>query len=341
MINRSDNCTEQKEKVLVTGAGGFIGSHLVESLLEKGYKVVCLLKPGEDIRWIKDLDVEFVYGDLTDKKSLYEPVRGISYVYHLAARMGGGDDASYVYAVNYDGSKNLIEACMKSGESGVKLKRFLFVSSFAAVGPTGDSEVFDENTPPNPKTHYGKSKLMVEQYLEELGDKFPYSIVRLPLVYGPRSMRGLFVIFKMVKLGIQLLVGKSHTNVGFVKDIAEGMIAVAQGPAALGQVDFLGENQIYSSREIFGHIAGVLGKKTLKVRLPYFLIYGIAYCVEKLSDLTGKNPPIRSDSLSSYLNTNWRFSMSKVSDDLNFKTRYPFPRGLEVTADWYKENGFL
>jgi nucleoside-diphosphate-sugar epimerase len=330
--------TKKKEKVLVTGAGGFIGSHLVESLLEKGYEVVCLLKPGENVRWIKDLDVTLIYGDLARMETLYEPIKGISYVYHLAARMGGGDKPSYIYKVNYEGSKNLIRVCI---ESGVKLKRFLFASSVAAVGPTGDSRVFDENDSPNPGTHYGKSKLLAENYLRETGDQIPYTIVRLPLVYGPRSLRGLYVIFKIVNSGFQLLLGKSQSNLGFVKDIVRGMILAAENPIAAGQTYFLGEDRHYDSRELFKHITAALGKKTLKIRAPYFLLYSLAFLIEKFADITGTHAPIHRNSLSAYLDSNWRFSVKKAKEEIHFKAEYPLAEGLKITANWYKAEGFL
>jgi nucleoside-diphosphate-sugar epimerase len=335
----SNNINMKKnEKVLVTGAGGFIGSHLVESLLDEGYEVVCLLKPGENIRWIKDLAATLIYGDLTRKKTLYEPIKGVSYVYHLAARMGGGDKPSYIYEVNYEGSKNLIRACI---ESGVKLKRFLFASSFAAVGPTGDSRVLDEKSPPNPQSHYGKSKLLVENFLRETGEKIPYTIVRLPLVYGPRSLRGLYVMFKIVNSGFELILRKSETNLGFVKDIVNGMILSAKSPIAPGQTYFLGEDRIFNSREIFMHIADALGKKTMKIPVPYFLLYSLAFFVEKIADITKTHAALRRDSLAAYLGAKWRFSMKKVKKELNFKTEYPLAKGLKITANWYKEKGIL
>jgi nucleoside-diphosphate-sugar epimerase len=337
-LRRNDININKKEKVLVTGAGGFIGSHLVESLLGKGYEVVCLVKPDEDLKWIKDLDATLLHGDLTQKETLYEPINGVSYVYHLAASMGGGDKPSYIYRVNYEGSKNLIRACI---ESGVKLKRFLFASSFATVGPTGDSRVFDENNSPNPETHYGKSKFLAENYLRETGEKIPYTIVRLPLVYGPRSLRGLYVLFKIVNLGVQLLLGKSETNLGFVKDIVNGMILAAETPIATRQIYFLGEDRIYSSRELIEYITAALGKKTLKIRVPYSLLYVLTFFVEKFLDIAGKEAPISRVSLAAYLNSSWRFTMKKAKEELNFKTEYPLAEGLKITANWYKEEGFI
>lgn len=327
-----------KEKVLVTGAAGFIGSHLVELLLEKGYEVVCLLMPGENTRWIKDLDVTIKYGDLTEKESLYEPVEGVSYIYHLAAKLGGGDKPADLYRVNCDGSKNLLEVCV---EAGLKLKRFLFVSSTAAAGATGDSGVFDEEKPPAPETDYGKSKLMTENYLREQGDGIPYTIIRLPLVYGPRGLGGLYTVFKYVNSGFELLLSRSETSVGFVKDIVRGMNLAAESPAALGQLYYLGEDRTYNSREITRHIAGVIGKKTIKIRIPYWLIYFLTFFIETFADLTGKHAMIRRHSLSAYLNSNWRFSMKKAKKELNFEAQYPLPEGLKITAQWFDKMGFI
>jgi len=329
---------KQKEKVLVTGASGFIGSHLVECLLEKGYEVVCLIKPNEDLQWIEDLDVTLYYGDITEKKVLFDSVQGVSYIYHLAARLGGTDKASYIYDVNYGGSKNLIDICI---ESGVKLKRFLFVSSIAAVGDTGDSEYFNEESTPRPYSDYGKSKLMTEKYLKEKGEKIPYTIVRLPLVYGPRNFHDMYTMFKFVNRRLQLLVGKVSISVGFVKDVVRGMILAAENPVAVGQTYFLGEEGAYSYPKLIQHVAEVLGKKTLKIRIPYFVLYSFAFLCEAFAALTRTYPLLLRRSLDAYLNSNWRFSMKKAKEDLNFEAEYPLPKGLKISAQWYKENGFL
>ena len=327
-----------KMKVLVTGGAGFIGSNMVEALIERGYDVVCLLRPGESTRWIKDMDVRLIEGDLTEKNSLFEPVKDIDYIYHLAARMGGGDNPSYVYRVNHEGSKNLIDACI---ESGVKLKRFLFASSVATVGPTKNSGIYDETATPNPKSVYGKTKLLTEIYLQEVKKKIPYTIVRLPLVYGPRSLRGMYSVFKIINSGYLLLTGKCDTSVGFVKDVVTGMIQAAESPVAQSQTYLIGEDKYYCTHEITRQIVKAVGKKTFKIRIPYFFLYSIVLILEKITDLMNKSPMIRRDSLSAYLNSNWRFTTKKAREELNFKARYPLPEGLKITAEWYRENGLL
>ncbi|MCK4764404.1 MAG: NAD-dependent epimerase/dehydratase family protein [Candidatus Aminicenantes bacterium] len=329
---------KKKEKVLVTGAGGFIGSHLTKCLLKKGYEVICLIKPGEDLRRIKDCTAARIYGDLTEKDTLFPAVKGVSYIYHLAALLGGGVNSTDIYKVNYEGSKNLIEACL---ESNLKLKRFLFVSSVAAVGDTGDSAVFDEESPANPASDYGKSKLMIENHLQELGERIPHTIVRLPLVYGPGSVGGLYTVFKLARKRLQLRVGKSDTCVGFVEDIVKGMRLAAESPTAVGQKYFLGEERVYSSVEIMNHVSRALGKRTLNLRIPYFLVYMIASFAEEFARMRGKYPIIMKHSVSAYLNSNWRFSTKKAREDLGGYIEHPLPEGLKITADWYRKNGVI
>ncbi|NIO49756.1 MAG: NAD-dependent epimerase/dehydratase family protein [Candidatus Aminicenantes bacterium] len=174
---------KNKTKVLVTGVGGFIGSHLAESLIKRGYEIVGLLAPEEDSPWIRNLDATFIYGDITDKDSLNKTVEGITYIYHLAALLGGSH-CEKIYQTNFEGTKNLVNVCL---ELGIKLKRFLFVSSVAAMGPARKKEIFDEGVLRKPISDYGRSKLLAEQFLSSIKTRLPITIVRLPLVYGPRT----------------------------------------------------------------------------------------------------------------------------------------------------------
>ena len=119
------------------------------------------------------------------------------------------------------------------------------------------------------------------------------------------------------------------------------MILAAENPKAKGQTYFLGEDRAYSSRELAKHAADALGKKTLKIRFPSFLLYTMAFFAEAFAALTKTRPLVLKRSLDAYLNSNWRFSMKKAKEELNFEAEYPLPEGLKMSAEWYKENGFL
>ncbi|MFC2161575.1 NAD-dependent epimerase/dehydratase family protein [Acidobacteriota bacterium] len=327
----------KRKKVLVTGAAGFIGSHLVEYLLTQKCEVVCLVYPGENLRWIEGLDVTLVEGNITKKEDLYTAVQGVQFIYHLAGKMGGWSSPELLYNINSKGTKLLLEVCC---ESNVKLERFIFASSMAVMGNTGKTEIYDESRPPNPKSDYGKSKLLAEKYLSGFNLSIPYTILRLPLVYGPRGKRGLNAFFRLANKRISILVEKTYTNVGYVEDIVKGMFLAAHSPAAVGKTYFLGENQIYNSEEIVRLIARAVGKRTIKISLPYPLLYSLAAVIEGTASLTKSHPIVRKKYLSEYLKSHWRFSIEKAAIDFNFTANFPLAEGLKLTSDWYKEHGF-
>ena len=336
---KKDSCQGLQDKtILVTGAAGFIGSNLVRELLRKRNRVVCLVRPGEDISQIQGLDCRIICGDLLEKSSLADAVTGAEYIFHLAALLGGEDPEAF-FLVNYEGTKNLIEVCR---EQGVTPERFIFVSSTAVMGPSGKNVCLDENSPCRPVSDYGRSKLKAEEYLVALKNTFPYTIIRLPLVYGPGSIGGLYIFFRLLSKGIQLNVGKLESTLCFVGDVAQGMIDAAENPNARGEIYILGENKVYHFKEVCHTISQILDKRPIKILAPYFLLYGISIFFEFYSRLTNTIPVLTRKNLAQYFKHRyWRFDTSKASRDFGFNSRFPLERGAKITIDWYRQNGFL
>jgi nucleoside-diphosphate-sugar epimerase len=329
---------KNKEKVLITGAAGFIGSHLTEALIKKGYKVIGLLAPTDETRWIKNLDATFIYADITDKDLLYKKIPDVSYIYHLAAILSGHCPEK-IYRVNYEGTKNLVNVCL---ELGIKLKRFLFISSAATMGPTGKTEIFDEDAPCNPVSDYGKSKLLAEQFLNSVKDRLPFTTVRLPLVYGPRAHGGLFAIFMLLNKGIRINIGKGKTNVGFVKDIVDGMILASESPVTIGKTYHLGEDKIYTSNEIWSIIEKAVGKKSIKLITPYSLLYLTAFLSELYAKIVGTKIVFRRQAINEYIKYRyWQVDMNKAEREFGFKAKTPLEIGAKITVDWYKKESFI
>ena len=133
-------------KALVTGSNGFIGSFLVEELLERNYQVKCLVRKTSDLQWIKDLPVQFAYGDVTNFDSILPAVENIDYIFHLGGIVRARKENDF-FLVNSLGTKNLLEACK---QHNLNLKRFTYLSSQAAVGPSSDGIPITEEKQPNP-----------------------------------------------------------------------------------------------------------------------------------------------------------------------------------------------
>lgn len=332
---------KNRTKVLVTGVGGFIGSHLAEALIKKGYKVVGLLAPEKESPWLKNLDAAFIYGDITDKGSLYKAVEGIkdiTCIYHLASLLGEAPGEK-IYQTNFDGTKNLVDVCL---DLGIKLNRFLFASSVAAMGPAQKKEIFDEEVRCKPVSDYGRSKLLAEQFLNSVKTRLPLTIVRLPLVYGPRNFWGFFYLYQVINKGIRIDIGQAETNVGFVTDIVNGIISASESHIAAGKTYHLGEDKAYSSNEVMNIIAKALGKKTVRLKVPFSLLYLTAIVFELYAEITGTKSVFQRKAVTDYFKHRyWRVDVSKAKREFGFEAKIPFETGAKITADWYKKEGFI
>ena len=328
----------KNKKILVTGAAGFIGHHLVRELKRKNNDIICLIPPGENTCLLKGVEVKIIYGDITQKECLVEAVNEVDYIFHLAARLGGRDNP-LLYRVNLEGTKNLIDVCR---EQKVKPERFLFISSTAVVGPSGKHNTHNEETECRPVSHYGKSKLMAEQYLGALNGKFPHTIIRLPLVYGPGSRGGLFIFFKMLNNRISLSFGNGETNLFYVSDAVEGIINAAASPITIYKTYILGENKIYSFRKIRDTIIKIMKKRPVKFFIPFHLMYIIAIFFELIARATKSRSLFTRNELNSYVKHRyWRFSTDKAARDFGFQHRVSLAQGLRKTYDWYKQHSWI
>ena len=328
--------TKNKPKVLVTGAAGFIGSHLVEALTEREYNVVGLITETDDPRWIKNLEAAYVFGDIADKSSLYKAVSSERYVAQLSLLVRDPYSEVY-YRINCEGTKNLVNACL---DSGTELKRFLFTSSTGVMGPSGEKKL-NEESPCNPVNGYSHSKLLAEKFLDSKKEQLPITVVRLPLVYGPRSVGGLFPLFKLFNKGIRFHFPTTEINLGFVQDIVNGMILAAESPVTSGKTYILGENKIYTSNEILNAIEKAVGKNTVKLKLPFPVLNFIAHILEIFAKLSGKRALIQRRYMNNLVKNHWRIDMRKAEKEFGFKAEIPFETGAKITADWYKKEGFI
>ncbi len=324
-------------KVLVTGAGGFIGSHLVKELINRGVKVVCLILPGEELNSLEGFNGTLFEGDVMDKLSLEKVVEDIDTIYHLAGIMES-DDPEMFYRINRDGTKNLIEVCR---ERGVKLKRFVFVSSISAFGPTGCDKKNEDSTS-NPINDYGKSKLEAEKYLISSRNPYPYTIIRPVEIYGPGRFDSFYQICRAAKKGFQFNLGQGEITLGYVGDIVRGMIQACESREAVDETYLLGENRIYPLSEVVRIFSEAVRKRLVRIRIPYFLLYSAAFILELIAKIIQKKPIVTRWQVASYVrDCYWKFDVSKAERDFCYQTTVSLPQGARITVDWYKDEDYL
>lgn len=323
---------------LVTGSNGFIGSHLVEQLIQHHYEVSCLIRRTSNLRWIRGLPVKFINGDITDFNSLVPAVKNMDYVFHLGGVVRAKNEQEF-YQANYEGTENLLRACQQKNPD---LKKFIFLSSQAAVGPGFDKIPLQESDPPRPISIYGKSKLKAEQAVLEYGPYFPVTIIRPPSVYGPRD-DDILEIFKYVKRGIKSMPGMKDKFVSLihVRDLVDGIILVAESEKSTGQIYFLANPKIHSILEFETEIAHAMNKKTITIRVPEFLIDFYAYVNELHSKMTDKIAIVNKDKALEMKQRYWLVDSTKARNELRFVTRISLEEGIRETLLWYRQNKWL
>ncbi len=324
-------------KILVTGATGFLGSHLTESLVRKGHKVRCLIRKTADLKWIKNLPVEFVAGDLFDEKAILSAVKDVEYIYHVAGVTSSKTKNGY-YLGNQFTTRNLLNAAKTVSD----LKRFVFVSSLTAVGPSLNGTPINEETPYHPITTYGISKMRAELEVIRYKDKLPYTIVRPPALYGPRDT-ATFSFFKSVNNGIIPLVGfkKKYINILHSQDTVEGIILAGEKSEAHNNIYFIGSEASYTWDEISDVISRTLNRKAIKIRIPETVTRLFAGAVGVLSSFTGKSDILNWEKGRDMVADAWTCDVSKAKRDLGFRQQISLEDGIKQTIEWYTENGWL
>jgi dihydroflavonol-4-reductase len=325
-------------KVLITGGNGFIGSHLVERLLNHDCQVICLVRKTSNLKWIRDLPIEFVYGDITDLNSLLPIVHDVDYVFHLSGVLRANKESEF-YRVNHEGTRNLLEACRQNKPD---LKRFIFISTQAAAGPATSGISLTENDPPQPISTYGKSKQHAEQVVMEYQKFFPVTIVSPSVVYGPRD-DDVLEIFKYIKLGIKPLIGRQEKFVSIihVHDLIRGIQAAAEQPSAKNDLFFLSNKQPCSWRELEDTVARVMNKRAITIHLPMFILDVAAYLSELVAKIFKQVAILNRDKANEMKQNFWLINPSKAEQKLGFSAEISLETGLRETYQWYRQQGWL
>ena len=328
--------------VLVTGATGFIGQHLVKRLIQEGHTVRCFIRDaGRAKRVLGNKGVEYVVGDITEKETLRNACDNISIVYHLAAIMGHDLPSKSAFdkfrRVNTEGTRNISESCLESG-----IDKFIYVSSTAAMGLLKD-KVVNEETPCNPFTPYQVSKYEGELIVRELtaDHGFPGIVLRPSMVYGIGFKGDFLSIGKVVKTGIfpKIGFGKNLLPALYIDDLV-ACICKVKDKALIGQTYIISSEESYELERVVRIISEALNVKVRMVFVPEALAILGAWVLESSSLLMGKTPWVTQRNIRS-TTTDRVFDVIKAKEELGFQQQVSIEEGLTKTVRYFQDAGYL
>lgn len=324
-------------RCLVTGANGFLGSHLVERLLGEGHQVRVLVRAGADLRWLQGKPLELVEGNLDDEAALLRAAQEVEWAFHVAGVISAHRRETY-FAVNVDGSLALAQALRAAAP---RLQRMVFVSSQSVTGPGPHDKPLTEQTEPRPVNLYGRSKLAAERALAPLG--LPLCVVRPGPIYGPRD-RNALALFQLADKGLRLKLGiaETVTNFAYVDDIVSGMMLAASRPEALGRTFLLGGPQNLPF-EAVGRILNraVRGSGSFPIFVPVPLAYAAGAVGGAVSRLRGTAPELNIDRIRMLVQRNWAMDLAEARTHLGFVPRVDLASGASETVRWYRGQGWI
>ena len=330
-------------KILITGASGFIGSFIVEEALNRGMEVWAAVRPTTSRRYLSDPRINFIQLDFSSTDKLVEQLRDhvFDYVVHAAGVTKCLDKADF-RRVNTDGTRHLVDALL---QLQMPLKRFVFISSLSVYGAIHERQPYQditENDCPRPNTAYGKSKLEAERYLDSIGNDFPYIILRPTGVYGPRE-KDYFLMAESIKKHVDFAVGFRRQDITFVyvEDVVQAVfLALDHGMS--GRKYFLSDGEVYSSTQFSDLLKKEMGVKwMLRIVAPVWVLRIVAAIGERVSHITKKPTALNNDKYNILRQRNWRCDIEPAMDELGYHPHYKLAEGVSLAVKWYKENGWL
>jgi dihydroflavonol-4-reductase len=323
---------------VVTGANGFVGSHLAHRLSEVGAKTRALVRPSSDLTLLNGSSVELLYGDLSKRAALEAAFDGADYIFHVAGVIKALSDETYEQ-VNGAGCENV---CAAAEAAAPGLKRLVNVSSIAAAGPTLPGRPLSETDPERPVSVYGRSKLEGERCVKRYAERLPTTIVRPPIIYGPGDS-ALLELFRALDRHVKGVItgGPRVYSYVYVRDLVEGMLVAGAHDNGLDQTFFLTSPEVMSYEQFQEEILDVLGTWAIAVPVPSFLMPLVGRLADRLARRRGKPGLLSSQKIAEALPTAWLCSGDKAQELLGFEPQTRIPEGLRIQADWYREHGWL
>lgn len=337
-------------KVLVTGATGFIGRHLVSALVSRGDEVACLVRASSHVDWLKRLNVQLFHGDITEPDGLSQYVAGRDYVYHVAGCTLALTRRQY-YQVNQLGVRNIANACAKQTRTPV----LLTVSSLAAAGPAITGRPSIESDTPCPVSIYGRSKRAGEIEAENMASRVPITVVRPPIVLGEGDKIGLSMFWSIDRFGLHVVpsLGRNRFSLIHAADLAELMIGAAlrgqrlpspplNGSPRTGQGYYFAACEIDPVYDDLGRMIGqALNRRVFPLHLAVPLVWMVSAGVEAISHIERRPLYLHIDKAREITAGSWICSSRAARDDFGFQVTASIEDRLRQTIEWYRREGWM
>lgn len=321
-------------KAFVTGGTGFIGSHLVDHLINNGVETRCLVRSSE--RWLEGKSYTPISGSLHDIEALKKGLENADALFHLAAILKAKTRSEFLHT-NVEATENLVRIAQRMG-----VKHIVILSSLAAAGPSLDRPLTEED-PMEPVSMYGISKKMMEERIEQMDTSdTSISILRPPAVYGPRE-EDIYPFFKMASKHICPVIGDGESprlSLIHVLDVVQGLWLAVQREDPGLQKYFISSELTYTWNQIKQATEEALGHKTVAIHVSQNTVKKLASLVEKTVSLWGGYPMFNREKAHEMI-LEWTCSVEKAKRELGFRQKYPLNYGISHTIAWYQKNNWL
>ena len=325
-------------RVLVTGGTGFIGSHLVEALLAQGHEVRCLVRDTLRLGWISGLpSVTIAQGSMDEPRSLLEGMRGVDQVYHVAG-LTRARGAREFFRVNGEGTRHLVNACLETPRGP---RRLVHLSSLAAVGPMPMATACAEDVSPRPVSPYGWSKLQGEAAVLGVRDRLHVTVLRPPVVYGPRD-RGVLEFARWVARGLlPMPAGPSRTlSLCYVQDLVTALLTAGEAKGPSGEIFHVAGEGAFTWAQVGDALGEALGVHPTPVRIPVPILLALATGADAWAWFTGR-PGYFSRGKVREAAGHWLCDTGKARRQLGVVLGVGLREGVAMTVKWYREAGWL
>lgn len=325
-------------QVLLTGANGFVGSHILDVLRAEGMGVRALLRPGSDRSFIQSQlpGITVCDGSIGEPDALDRALQGASHVIHCAGATRALGARGF-FEVNEAGTRHVVDAVNRHGS----IRRLAHISSLAAVGAATRERPLTDADPPRPNSTYGLSKLAAEEQVRERC-RTEFTILRPPAVYGPRD-REFLRLFKAVRSGFKPVFGDGSQELHFVyaPDLARAAVHCLTAPGAAGQSFFVAEQTQITSRGFGDLVAGVLGCRARMLRIPVWALYALCVGQDLASQVTRRASVLSRHKFGEFRAEALTCDATPLKDRTGFTCPTDLKTGLLRTLEWYRTQGWI